>query len=292
MIVGGSNTLNIRITSSTTYFLNIIDEGTGRRHMVDAVDITDIYSHTESFCGNNHPFHAFLKFLYNSGFLFFVFLAIIRSHQTPVGRTYPGFYTHVYATCKGIVEQCFMSVEKVFHTFGYDTLFSFVVSFSLLQRKLPDIKTDILTLHRTDIKHTGLHLQRTDSFEYHIIATLGIPYGSGSQRKQGKCITEILLQGTQITPQKPVVHTKLFAPGGYRMRLINNNHTNTAVAYEVFYIIRKQQFRREIKQIDLTFTHCPVNFHFLLRRKVGRCIRHTLIAQILQALYLIDYQSL
>ena len=68
-------------------------------------------------------------------------------------------------------------------------------------------------------------------------------HGSGGQGKQGKRITEVLLQCAQITPQKPIVHAELFAPGGYRMRLIDNNHTDAAVADKMSDVVGEQQLR-------------------------------------------------
>ena len=80
--------------------------------------------------------------------------------------------------------------------------------------------------------------------------------------KQGERITEVLFQCAQITPQKPIVHAELFAPGGYRMRLIDNNHTDAAVADKMSDVIGEQQLRRKIKQVDFPLTHRPVHSIF------------------------------
>ena len=241
VIIGGGNTLHVRITGGTAYFLNVIDKRAGRHHVVNTVDVADVHSHAESFCSNNHPLRALFKVPDDGSLLRLVLLAVVRSHQTPVGRSHPGLDTHIYATGKRIVKQRLMPVEKLLHTPGYDALLAFVISLSLFQCEPADVKTDVLASDRTYIKYARFHLQGADGIEYHIVAAFGIPHGSGGKGKQGERITEVLFQCAQITPQKPIVHAELFAPGGYRMRLIDNNHTDAAVADKMSDVVGEQQ---------------------------------------------------
>ena len=101
VIIGGGNTLHVRITGGTAYFLNVIDKRAGRRHVVNTVDVADVHSHAESFCSNNHPLRAFFKVPDDGSLLRLVLLAVVGGHQTPVGRSHPGLDTHIYATGKG-----------------------------------------------------------------------------------------------------------------------------------------------------------------------------------------------
>ena len=109
--------------------------------------------HAESFCSNNHPLRALFKVPDDGSLLRLVLLAVVRGHQTPVGRSHPGLDTHIYTTGKRIVKQRLMPVEKLFHTPGYDALLAFVISLSLFQCEPADVKTDVLAPDRTYIKY-------------------------------------------------------------------------------------------------------------------------------------------
>ena len=266
MVVGSGNTLYLRITRGTPYLLNIVDKRTGWRHMIYTVYITDIYSHTKGFRSHNQFLGSFLELLHNGSFLFLVLLAIIGGDQTPVCRLHPRLQAHVDATRKRIIEQCLVTVQEVFDPRSNYALLCLVVCLPVLHLHLTDVKANIPALHRTYIKHTRLHLQRTDSLEYHVSTPFRVPDSRSSQCKQRETITESLFQRIQVTSQEPIVHTELLAPCRYRMCLIDHYQTDAALAYKMLDVVREKQFRREIEQINLPLTHLPVNLHLLFRR--------------------------
>ena len=266
MVVGSGNTLYLRITRGTPYLLNIVDKRTGWRHMVYTVYITDVHSHTKGFRSHNQFLGSFLELLHNGSFLFLFLLAIIGGHQTPVCRLHPRLQAHVDATRKRIIEQCLVAVQEVLDPRSHHALLCLVVCLPVLHLHLTDVKANIPALHCTYIKHARLHLQGTNSLEYHIITSFRVPDSRSSQCKQREIIAESLFQSSQVAPQEPIVHTELLPPRRYRMCLIDHHQTDAALAYKMLDVVREKQFRREIEQINLPLTHLPVNLHLLFRR--------------------------
>ena len=290
--IGGRNALHGCITGSASDLLHVIDKRTRRSHMVDTVDITDVHPHTKSLGSYDQPLTTILKGVYNGSLLHLVLLPVVGSDQRPVGRLHPRLDPHVDPTGKGIIEQRLMPVQIVVHTGRNGTLLGLVVSFPFLQLQLADVKTNIPTLHRTNIEHTGFHLQRTDRLENHIVVARRIPYCRSRQGKQREVITQCLFQAGKITPQEPIVYAELLTPGSHRMSLIDYDKPNTTVAHKVMDVVGQQQLGREVEQVHLTLAHPAIYLSFLFGRQVGRSVCHTLVTQILQSLYLIDNQSL
>ena len=234
--------------------------------MIYTVYITDVHSHTKSFRSHNQFLGSFLELLHNGSFLFLVLLAIIGGDQTPVRRLHPRLQAHVDATRKRIIEQCLVAVQEVLDPRSHHTLLCLVVGLSVLHLHLTDVKANIPALHCTNIKHARLHLQGTNSLEYHVITSFRVPDSRSSQCKQREIIAESLFQSSQVAPQEPIVHTELLPPRRYRMCLIDHHQTDAALAYKMLDVVREKQFRREIEQINLPLTHLPINLHLLFRR--------------------------
>ena len=237
MIIRCRNSMNIRITRRTSYLLYIIDKSAGRCHMIYPVNVADIHTHTECLCSYNHTLLSFLELLYNCCFLFLILLAIVRSYQTPISRLHPRLQTHIDATRKRIIKNRLIPVEEIIYTTRHYTLLGFIVRFAFFYFHLPDIESDIPAFHRTCIEHTRLHLQRTNRFEHHIVASLRVPDSSSRQCKKRKRIAQTLLQTLQITSQEPIIHPELFTPSSHCMSLIHYNQTNTTLTCEVLDII-------------------------------------------------------
>ncbi len=211
--------------------------------MIHTVYITDVHTHAESLGSDDQLLLSLLELLHNGCFLHLVLFAVISGHIVPVSGLYPSFETHLDASGKRIVEQCLVSVQKVFRTGQHHALLGSVVSFSRLYLHLPDVKADVPALHRTHIEHTRLHLQRTYCLEYHVVAPLRIPHSRSCQRKQGEGITKVLLQLAEISSQEPIVHTEFLAPRSDRMCFVDNHHPDAAFTHKVPDVIGEKQLR-------------------------------------------------
>ena len=240
MKVGGRNTFNTFITCRTSYLLNIVNKCTRRSHMIHPVNITDVNTHTECFCRNNHPFVTFLKSFNNRCLLSLVLLSIIRRHQSPVSRTHPHFNPSVYAAGKRIIHDSFMFIQKIIGTSDNDTLFRLIIILIFFNSKQTNIKADIFALHCSHKQSARVYTQRADGFKNHIIPPARIPNGSCSQCKNRKSIAQVLLQIIQVTTQEPIIHTEFLPPCSYRMCLIHHNQSYPTVTYKMFNIISQQ----------------------------------------------------
>ena len=83
-----------------------------------------------------------------------------------------------------------MPIDKVFGTFQHYLGLRLIVALSFCQRQLADVEANVLTSYFAYIKHTRLHLQRTNSLKHHVVPPRRIPHSRSRQCKERELVAQ------------------------------------------------------------------------------------------------------